>query len=85
MTYPKPSEAQRFKNWMIGVNEALYRICGMTSDDMPDYPYYDTFTSGFSPMGAAKDVLIDQGMQLEEPEEDHELMPEVRGSDISLQ
>lgn len=34
---------QNFDQWMARVNAELDKICGMDSDDLPDYDYADDY------------------------------------------
>lgn len=51
--------AQRyeFDAWKRQVDAVLVRLCGMTSDDLPDAPYADWFHGGKTPEQAAKKTL----------------------------
>lgn len=46
-----------FEQWMEEVNVALVSMCGMGSEDLPDWNYWDAWDDGISPKSAAADVL----------------------------
>lgn len=46
-----------FEKWMTKVDAEISRICGMTSDELPDYTYRDCFESDMDPEEAAYDAL----------------------------
>lgn len=46
-----------FDAWMAAVNAALLRMCGMDSDMLPDYGYYDAWRARRSPEATAKAAI----------------------------
>jgi hypothetical protein len=46
-----------FEDYMRVVNVWLERRCGLSSDDLPDYCYYDAYDLGDPPERAAKKAL----------------------------
>lgn len=50
-----------FNEWMVKVDTALVRVCGLDSDCIEDFGYYDAFDEGMSPTAAAKAALANAG------------------------
>ena len=50
-------EAKSFDSWMAEVDAELVRICGIDSDDLGDYLYYDSYESGESAADVARAAL----------------------------
>ena len=50
-----------FDQWMIKVNAAIAKKCGLTSDDLPDDCYADMYDDGLTPNMAAKSALENAG------------------------
>jgi hypothetical protein len=48
------AERNRFTVWMARVDEALDRLCGLPSSDLPDCCYADWFDDGVSSTAAAR-------------------------------
>jgi hypothetical protein len=46
-----------FDSWKKQVDAILVRLCGMSSDDLPDYGYADAFENGCSAKVTAKRAL----------------------------
>ena len=47
--FKKHSHPMDFDNWMEMVNDAVEAYCGLSRDDLPDYPYRDCYDAGESP------------------------------------
>ena len=58
-------EGAAFRAWMRRLDAALARRCGLTSADLPDYPYRDAHDAGEAPADVAAAVLEDAGMEEE--------------------
>jgi len=50
----KQKSEEHFKIWMQQVDAHLEKMCGMTSDDMPDYCYPDAFNQGRTSLATAR-------------------------------
>ena len=48
---------QGFIRWKKEVDDCIGRICGLSSDDLPDVEYYDLYESEVSPQEMAAYVL----------------------------
>ena len=46
-----------FDQWMADVDICLVGVCGVTSSDLPDYCYRDSYDNKESPEDAARDAL----------------------------
>ena len=46
-----------FKAYMLAVDKKLIAECGMASDCLPDYLYYDAFQNGDTPKDCAENAL----------------------------
>ena len=46
-----------FEQWKRIVDAYLTRLCGMTSDDIDDWNYYDAWEECMTPKEAAKQAL----------------------------
>jgi hypothetical protein len=46
-----------FDSWKKQVDAILIRLCGMSSDDLPDYGYANAFENGCSAAVTAKRAL----------------------------
>lgn len=46
-----------FEQWMDDVNDALLARVGLTSEDLPDYCYYDAYVDGTVICDVVDDVL----------------------------
>ena len=46
-----------FEDWMNEVNQAVERIAGMSSDDLPDVCYRDMYEDNMRPATAARHAL----------------------------
>lgn len=46
-----------FAAWMVKVNAALEKRCGVSSDDLPDCCYRDWHEDGYSPSAAAREAI----------------------------
>ena len=51
----------RLNDWMVDVDKALNKRCGLSSRDLADQCYADWFDDGVSPSEAADMVLEDEG------------------------
>jgi len=51
------AKALLFQGYMQRVNAALVAACGMNSDCLPDYKYYNAFDSGMTPKKCALAAL----------------------------
>lgn len=49
--------ARSFGDWMEEVDAALERLSGMSSGDLPDWPYRDAYDDGLNPISVAREVL----------------------------
>lgn len=43
-----------FEEWKKQVDQAINRICGLSSDDLPDQPYRDWYEEGVPTATAAR-------------------------------
>lgn len=50
-----------FKKWKDQVDAALEKLCGLSSDDLPDYCYRDEFEDDAEPEEAARNALREAG------------------------
>ena len=50
----KQKSEEHFKVWMQQVDAHLEKMCGMTSDDLPDYRYRDAFDQGCTSLVTAR-------------------------------
>lgn len=48
---------KNFKEWMEQVDSEIGMFCGLSSHDLPDWLYRDSFNAGDSPKEAAKQVF----------------------------
>jgi Family of unknown function (DUF5419) len=48
---------ETFEVWMKEVDRILDTACGLTSQDIPDWMYYDAYEDGVKPTVAAKRAL----------------------------
>ena len=48
-----------FDQWQLRVDNMLLGMCGLTADDLADYPSYDLWADGVSPKEAAMICLED--------------------------
>jgi Family of unknown function (DUF5419) len=47
-----------FEDWMVRVNKQIADRCGgLTSEDLPDWHYMDSYEAGESPSSAARQAL----------------------------
>lgn len=46
-----------FEQWMDDVNAELLSQMGLTSDDLPDYTYYDAYTDGMAICDVVEEVM----------------------------
>ena len=46
-----------FSEFMEMVNEEIEMECGLSSDDLPDYLYYDAWKDCISPSEVAEEVI----------------------------
>lgn len=53
-----------FEAWMTVVNRALVDRCGLESDDIPDYCYWDCWNNGMLPHEVAAEALQEAGFGL---------------------
>lgn len=51
------ADEQAFRAWKAKVNAACESICGMSTDDLEDQPYWDWFTDGVPPATAARRAI----------------------------
>ena len=51
------STTDRFHVWKRQVDVALYKTCGLTSDDLMDVDYYTWFEDGVTPIRAARKAI----------------------------
>ncbi|RQW92801.1 MAG: hypothetical protein EHM79_00295 [Geobacter sp.] len=61
-------EAEAFVKWHAKVDRELIRICGMSSLDLADYRYADSFEEGMSPEETAHEALVYNDFPFEEEE-----------------
>jgi hypothetical protein len=52
-------DAAAFRAWMRKVDAALETLCGLGSDDLPDYSYRDAYDGGEAPISTAVAALED--------------------------
>jgi len=50
-----------FNTWKTLVDRKLDAQCGMTSDDIPDYSYWDNWKAGVSAQDTAAEALDNAG------------------------
>jgi hypothetical protein len=50
-------EKLAFEQWMLHVNNAMAKLCGMTADDLPDYDYHQAFEEGRLPRVTARQAV----------------------------
>jgi Family of unknown function (DUF5419) len=43
--------------WMSKVDAALVKMCGLDSNDLPDWNYCDAYADGVTPSAAAKAAM----------------------------
>jgi hypothetical protein len=48
-----------YRQWKEEVEMCLEELCGMSSEDLPDYAYRDAFDDGLSPEDTAEEVYIE--------------------------
>lgn len=65
-----------FTTWMIRVQEKIREQCDIDIDDLPDFPYRDSFDAGDTPEICADEVLEENGLLYPEDEEDEEIIDE---------
>jgi hypothetical protein len=51
--------AMSFEQWKSKVDDAMERLCGFTSDDLPDWDYYSAWQDGLGWGTAAKQALTE--------------------------
>jgi hypothetical protein len=54
-----------FKQWMNLVDLELQSICGLGTNDLADYMYYDLFDAECTPHEVALEVLEDNGYPMD--------------------
>lgn len=54
-------KTKTFDEWMRQVDQELNRICGLSSLDLADQPYYDWYEDGVKSGRAAARALADNG------------------------
>jgi hypothetical protein len=52
---------RRFEDWLNEVDEAVYRIAGVSRRDLADYPYRDAYDAGEAPEDVARALLEEEG------------------------
>jgi hypothetical protein len=57
MTEEQNAEQERFMKYMKQVDVKLILLCGMPSDCLEDYSYWDCFAAKVSPLATAKRAL----------------------------
>jgi len=55
-----------FEKWMKRVDSHMESICGLSSNDLEDYIYYDCFDADQTPKQTALEALEDAGFPMEE-------------------
>ena len=50
-----------FQQWMQAVDDATYRIAGVSIHDLPDCSFRDWYTDEMSPTEAAREALDNAG------------------------
>jgi hypothetical protein len=58
-----------FEVWMREINRFMERVVGVSSDDLPDWSYWDAWSDGATPKDAARDALAAAGWNDEDEEE----------------
>jgi len=48
-----------FDEWITEVDEEIGGICGLSTDDLADAPYYDNWNAGTTPEDMAQIVLVE--------------------------
>ena len=51
------SDRKDFQQWQRRVDELLAQICGLVSDDLPDFDYAAAYQSGESPAAVARQAI----------------------------
>jgi len=54
---------ENFDTWMAMVNLYVERLCGLGTDDIPDYNYWDNFNAGITPEDTAYEAVEAAGYQ----------------------
>lgn len=55
-----------FDQWMKAVDEACYRLAGLSIHDLPDQSFRDCYDAGESPDEFTREVLEDEGFPFED-------------------
>lgn len=50
-----------FEQWKKKVDQAINKEASITSDDLPDFSYYDAWEDGLTPGEAAQEALKEAG------------------------
>lgn len=56
---------ENFDQWLTAVDIAVARIIGLGIDDLADWHYHDAYDDGVDPQEAAKEVLANEGLDVE--------------------
>ena len=76
MTNEELREQIRFNDWMELVDQAIDKVCGLESGDLPDVDYHSKFDSGTSPADMTRIALENAGYPFEDKEAQDEWFPE---------
>lgn len=55
---PTNKDGLTFTHWRARVDRIVLGICGLTTDDLGDYPAWDLWDSCVSPREAAEECLV---------------------------
>ena len=50
-----------FEVWKVAADMACLRLCGLTTDDLPDADYRDRWDAGEDAEDVVRDILADEG------------------------
>ena len=51
------AQKKTYEQWSKDVNAHCQALCGLTADDLPDWPQRDMYDDGKSPKQAAKSAI----------------------------
>lgn len=55
------SYCETFEDFMVEVDGAIADICGLNSNDLADWRYWDAWDAGYTPGEVAEEVLTEEG------------------------
>lgn len=65
LTPEQNAEQKRFVDYMKRVDHYIHSSCGLTSDDIEDWCYWDNFADGMSPRDCADEALLNAGFDID--------------------